>query len=337
MKLKHFIELLQRRIRRVTRAKKVSFVTLFQRSRRQGFVTSHEKLLRGRVPIVKRVKRILQRWMNSPGNMYSSPQKNKQTKRNIFLFCAVIVCCILLFSFKATIKNQLLKFDIFLLTNVQITGCLKTTPDKIREYAQVKYNSRLFAVDQQNLQKRLEKHPWIFKTEVTRRLPDTLVIALQEYVPRAIIQLGEKGKEKSFYVDREGTPFIELAVGQDMDFPVITGLERLNSVEGLKVQLVNIMEFLILTDKDDPNLPAQSVSQLHVDFREGITLFLVDFPFPIFLGKDNIQKQYYRLKKVVGFLYKERKRGVNINMIAYIRMDYLDKKVLVAHTAQVGQ
>ena len=84
-------------------------------------------------------------------------------------------------------------------------------------------------------------------------------------------------------------------------------------------------------------MPAQSVSQLHVDFREGITLFLVDFPFPIFLGKDNIQKQYYRLKKVVGFLYKERKRGVNINMIAYIRMDYLDKKVLVAHTAQVGQ
>ena len=57
----------------------------------------------------------------------------------------------------------------------------------------------------------------------------------------------------------------------------------------------------------------------------------------LFLGKGNIQNQYYRLKKVVGFIYKERKKGMNINSIAYIRMDYLDKKVLVAHTAQVGQ
>ncbi len=334
MELKRLIQSAQRRTRTVMKDINSIFIGLFRRSAKKRFITSHEKMF-GRRPVKKRVRRILNKWKNTQNNTYSSSQKSKLIKRTILLFCTLILCFILLYNFTGAIKKQILNFDLFRLTNIQVTGCLKTTPEKIKEYIQVRYNSSLIAIDPKNLKKRLETHAWIFRAKVTRRLPGTLLIALQEYMPKAIIQLGEK--EKLFYVDQTGNPFTVLKAGQDMDFPVITGLQGLNSTEVLKHKLSNIMKFLKLTDEDDPNLPVQSVSQIHVDPKEGTILFLVDFPFPIFLGKDNIQKKYNRLKKVVGFLYKERKRGMDINKIAYVRMDYSDKKVLVAHTAQADQ
>jgi len=333
--VKRFIELIQRRIRRRTKGKKFSVFSLFQRSRQQGFISSHEKLLSGKMPLTRRVGRVLHKWKNSRPDKYTPPRESKLTKRNIFLFCMAITCCILLFGFKGVLKNQLLKLDIFLLTNIKVTGCLKTTPDKIRDHALLKYNSRLFEIDPQKVAKRLEDLPWILRAKVTRKLPDTLVIDLQENIPKAMIQLGEK--KELFYVGQQGVPFVQLTAGQDMDFPMITGLERVNNIEDLKEPLFNILQFLKETNKDDPNLPAQAVSQLHFHPGEGTILFLVDFPFPIFLGKDNIQMKYNRLKKVVGFIYKEQKKGMNINTIAYIRMDYSDTKVLVAHTAQDSQ
>jgi len=311
---------------------------LFQRSKRRGFITSHERFMRARVPIIKRIKRIHYEWKNMANKKaYSSSRGNWLTRRNVFWACTSIIIFFLLFSFKGVVKKQLLSLDIFPLTKIEITGCQKTSREKIREYAGIKYNTTLLAMDPKSLRERLETHPWVLGAEVTRKLPDTLLIKLQEYVPKAIIQLGEE--EDFYYVDYCGTPFVQLEAGQDMDFPVITGLERMGGSEGegFKGKLLSIMEFLKSTDKDDANLPAQSVSQFHFDPRQGVILFLVDFPFPIFLGKDNIQNEYNRLRKVVGFLYKERKKGMKVNNIAYIRMDYSGKKVLVARTDQVDQ
>lgn len=335
MAKKRFIQSLHGRIKRATDGGNALFFNLLQRPKRQNFTTAHDKLLRGGVPIKKRVKRLFLKWKSPSSPKYSLVSKSRFTKARIAVFLTVISLCLVLFGFRGEIYKQVLKYDVFQLASVKVTGCLKTNPDEITQFLQVKYNSRLLAINPSDLEKRLEGHPWIYKAEVTRRLPDTLIIALQEYMPKAIMMLG--GKQDLYYVDQEGYPFIQLEVGQDMDFPVITGLEKFRAMPGLKQQLLDIIEFLEQTDRDDPNLPIQSVSQLHVDPKEGTILFLVDFPFPIFLGKENIQNKYNRLKKVVGFLYKERKKGMNINEIAYIRMDYLDKKVLVAHTAQVGQ
>ncbi len=326
---------MKKKNRKLTQGNNRSFAQLFQRPSRKGFVTNHEKLLRGRVPIGKRIKRLFSKWRNPVTKQYSPPKENKITKRKVYISCLLIFLFLVFVGFRGAIKKRLTELPLFLLTNIKVTGCLKTTPDIIRERTGTKYNSSLFAVEPGIVRKQLESHPWVYRADVTRRLPDTLVIVVQEYMPKAIIRLGDE--EKLYYVDQAGTPFVEVEAGQDMDFPVISGLEGLQSDENLQVFLLNIMSFIEKTDEDDPNLPAQSVSQLHVDSTQGTILFLVDFPFPIFLGKDNIQKKYNRLKKVVGFLYKERRKGLNVSNIAYIRMDYSGKKVLVAHTAQVDQ
>jgi len=266
----------------------------------------------------------------------SQEQLAGQTNRRpVFIVGCTLLIIVLLFGFGNIIKNQLLKLDVFLLKNIRVTGCLKTTPDSIRELSGLSINTPMFTIDLDSLDRRLKKHPWVRKAQIRRRPPDTLFIAIQEYEPKAILRYGEE--EELFYIDQDGTPFIEIKSGQNMDFPVITGLEKLDGSLDGKEKIKDVMAFLQKTDEDDPYLPSHSVSQLHIDPVDGTILFLVDFPFPIFLGKDNIQKKYNRLKKVVGFLYNERKKGMNLNKIAYIRMDYADNKVLVAHKGKVDQ
>lgn len=273
-----------------------------------------------------------------PSSLDSDSQEqpaDQAYRRPIFIVGCTLLTIVLLFGFGSIIKDQLLKLDVFLLKNIRVTGCLKTTPDSIRELSGLSINTPMFTIDLGDLDSRLKKHPWVRQTQIKRRLPDTLFITIQEYEPKAIRRYGEK--QELFYIDRNGTPFVEIESGQNMDFPVISGLEKLDSSPAGKEKIKDVMAFLQKTDKDNPYLPSHSVSQLHIDAEDGTILFLVDFPFPIFLGKDNIQKKYNRLKKVVGFLYNERKKGMNLNKIAYIRMDYADKKVLVAHKGKVDQ
>jgi len=356
MKNYQMIRRLQIRIAWLARQKRIPLVSkLLRPKRKKGYVHPHEKMLKGNMSILQRLKRYVRQWKQTkkPVGVYRPPQKSRLTKRKMMVWGGVLACLIMLFSSWGMIKEQLVRLDGFSLTTIRITGCVQTTTDKIREYGQIKYNSRLSAIDTLKIQKRLETHPWIEKAVVSKKFPDTLKIDIKEYCPAAVLQLAEGGKKELFYVDRWGTPFVQPEAGQDMDFPVITGLEALNREEGLRPQLQSLMEFLkLVSDRDDPNLPGQSVSQIHVDPQRGVMLFLVDFPFPIILGKGDlglengektdqkskevVKKRYKQLKKVIGFLYQERKR-MNMNSIAYVRMDYADEKVLVAHTEQVSQ
>ena len=72
-------------------------------------------------------------------------------------------------------------------------------------------------------------------------------------------------------------------------------------------------------------LPIQAVSEVHIDPREGLVIYLVDRPFPVYLGKDRLQTKYFRLVKVLEQLYAKKQ----VDAVKEIRMDYSNDKVLV--------
>ena len=86
--------------------------------------------------------------------------------------------------------------------------------------------------------------------------------------------------------------------------------------------------FLKYASRGDALLPKQNVSEVHVTDEGNIIVFLVDRPFPIYLGKGNIRTKYYRLAKVLHKLYKRHLFAET----TYIRMDYAVNKVLVGKT-----
>lgn len=216
--------------------------------------------------------------------------------------------------------------------NVTIDGCHVTTPAEIRELGEIRYHTNLFTINTAKLEAILVRHPWISEVSVDRIWPNKLQIHVVEHVPEALILQGEPGKEELYYMDNRGVAFIAVKHGQDLDYPVITGIGNFPDKDKRKEILDDVLRFLKLVKSNNPNLPAQSISEIHLDKTEGMVIYLVDYPFPIFFGTDGVGKKYKQLQEVLGVLYKNRKEGMQISQVEYIRMDYLTNKVLVAQS-----
>jgi len=79
-------------------------------------------------------------------------------------------------------------------------------------------------------------------------------------------------------MNRDGKVFIRVGAGMDIDLPVITGLERVKEEERRRQALTDILGFLRQTQKNNPNLPMQAVSEMHVNDIGELVIFLVEYP-----------------------------------------------------------
>ncbi len=222
--------------------------------------------------------------------------------------------------------------DYFRITKIAVEGCLNSTPDKIRNASGVKVSSSLFSADEKLITAQVKKESlWVDEVTVSRNWPDTLILQVHEYKPYALVTVSRGEHSQLYYLDRKGNIFVKTDYGMDLDYPVITGLENEVDSEGVLTELEAPLELLRLVGTNNPNLPVQSISEVHVDEEEGLTIYLVEHPFPIFFGDSDIRKKYFRLRKVLEMLYKPRKTGMEIGRVAYIKMDYIKDKVIVGY------
>lgn len=221
--------------------------------------------------------------------------------------------------------------DLFFIKKIEIKGYGVTSPSQIKKIAGLDYTTSMFAVDPDLLAKKLASHDWIRSAEVKKVWPHELHIQIHEHNAAALLVGGVAGYEKMVYINSRGENIAPVNPGDDLDFPVIT-IEN-GFVGEKKDELFNdAVYFLRLVAGNNPNLPAQSVSEIHLNSSDGIVIRLVDFPFPIYFGEGEVKKKYRQLREVLAVLYKKRKDKTDISQISYIRMEYYHNKVLVAQS-----
>ncbi len=221
-------------------------------------------------------------------------------------------------------------WSYFRIHEIEINGCLMTAPGSLRKFANISYEMNMLTLDPKAMQERLQMHPWIVRAEVKRIWPDGLAVFVKEYRPHALI--AQAGEEGFSYLDRNGRIFAAVVPGQELDFPVITGLDAFNTIEERERLLGEATSFLYLAGRNNPNLPAQNISEIHFNSDGDLILYLVEQPFPIYFGKGDIKRKYYQLRRVLEVLYRKRKGKAIIDNVAYIHMDYQENKVLVARS-----
>jgi hypothetical protein len=133
-----------------------------------------------------------------------------------------------------------------------------------------------------------------------------------------------------FYLDDSGQIIAAANPSQELDFPVITGLENysFDTTDSTPVSkpLQDVFELLKLANSNNPILPQQNISDIHITEQGELILYLLDRPFPIYLGTEGkISTRYYRLVKVLKDLYKTRE----FSEVLYIRLDYQKDTILV--------
>lgn len=210
----------------------------------------------------------------------------------------------------------------FQVTSIKIQGCKKTDKDLIFRRSGIDIYTNLLSLDVEDVKKRLESHEWIKQGVIKRDWPNGLIISVKERVPVVMANL----EDGLYYLDEKGIAFAAVSPPDDMDFPVITGLSDKDMAEDVRdTQIADALTFVRHAGRGDAILPKQNISEINLGPDGELTLFLVNRPFPIHLGKGKMRTKSYRLAKVLYWLYKKKEFAST----AYIRMDYQNDRVLV--------
>ena len=291
----------------------------------------HEK--QQRRSLLKKLNLYWSRQKDRGATSYQSAPEPKGRRRILLIVCLVGGALLFFNSGGFRLFGLLLEdLDYFRITEIRVEGCRNSAPDQIRAASGVTVSDSLFSVDEMKITENVRKESlWVDQISVARHWPDTLILRVREFTPHALIALGDADRAELYYLDKNGNAFIKTAIGMDLDFPVITGLEDAGELDTVPTELDAPLDLLRLAGTNNPNLPVQSISELHVDDQDGLVLYLVEHPFPIFFGDGDIRKKYVRLRKVLEMLYKPRRTGMDIGRVAYIKMDYLKDKVIVGY------
>jgi cell division protein FtsQ len=226
--------------------------------------------------------------------------------------------------------NALTSFSYLQVSAVRIHGAGVIEPGRIKELAGIVENhASMLTVDQEVAARRILADPWISQATVKRDWLDMAVdITITENRPMALVnRRGDGGGPVLWYADARGDGFLPMKVGQDADYPVISGLDFLPDEQAKKEALTTIMALLkkaahITKDATQKNLylTTPAISEILVTPEKKLVLFLVDYPFPIFLGKDT-EKQFKYLADALEKLYGSMK-NLNITEIVAIELGY---------------
>ncbi len=88
----------------------------------------------------------------------------------------------------------------------------------------VKKGAPLLSVDLEDIDRRLRRSPWIRKVSLKKRFPDTLMIKIEEAVPKALLRI----KKRLYLIDADGRILERIRGGNTLFLPVIRDINPKN-------------------------------------------------------------------------------------------------------------
>jgi len=195
--------------------------------------------------------------------------------------------------------QMLLDSGYFGVQQIRVEQQERVTEGDILDASDIKVGDSLFDLELHMIGRKIEEHPWIARADVERSFPDHVVIRVVEREARAIIDLGYL-----YYVDSEGEVFKMLDADDQLDYPVITGIDRQYLLDNpdqtqgclnLALQLMDELGSRELFNLDD-------VSEIHYDQQEGIILHTRIGGVPVRMGKVGFNVKLNRLEKIYSDL-----------------------------------
>jgi cell division protein FtsQ len=174
----------------------------------------------------------------------------------------------------------------FLVQTVKVVGCKVLTREEVLTIAKVPLFKSIFKVELPAIEKRVEALPLVRQAQVSRIFPSTIVIAIQERKPLALIS--NAGLHP---VDEEGIILPPLQAARHTrapavyDVPVLSGNAILKTKEGGQLaphgrQAIDFLASLRSTNA----MLYHSVSELSINSQGALTLYMMEGGVPVYMG-----------------------------------------------------
>ena len=203
---------------------------------------------------------------------------------------ATIVCIIVGYGFYRFGHYMVTESDMFKLKSIQVVGNKYIEKKEILKLADLKTGIRLFQINPDSITKRILQNPYFEGASVSRSLPSTLVIAVQERQPVAYLV-----DVRVYMVDRTGIilrkkPGMSLA-----NYPLITGLSVRELLQDRK-PLKDALKLLSRIQEVDSQI-LDFVSEVHIDRKKAPCLYLIRGGALVELGFENTYRKIFLLSE----------------------------------------
>ena len=223
--------------------------------------------------------------------------------------------------------QMLLESGYFGVKQVRVEHQVRVSEGDILDASDIEIGDSLFDLELHMIGLKIEEHAWIAKAEVERSFPDQVVIRVVEREARAIIDL-----DYLYYVDRAGEVFKMLDAGDELDFPVITGIDRQYLLDNpdktqdsvnLALQLMDALESRTLFNLDD-------ISEIHFEEQEGLVMHTRIGGVPVRMGKQGFDTKLNRLESIYDDLEPR------LMALKYIDLNVTDRVIVKLDVKRTG-
>jgi len=181
----------------------------------------------------------------------------------------------------------------FFVREIQVRGGEKVGGDEIVAMAGLRQGMNIWKIEPGGIEKKVAKHPWVRRVLVRRDFPRRIVIEVEERTPKAIVALGQL-----YYVDADGVVFKEVGAGENVNFPLLTGLrpEQLAKANpALRGKIQDAVRLADLMAKD-----AHTLSEIHFDGSGRLVVYTTAFPVALKMGWGEWDAKLKRLDRVLA-------------------------------------
>jgi cell division septal protein FtsQ len=245
-------------------------------------------------------------------------------RRRMWLAAAGVVVCVCAFALyewgdqlktrAAAARAFVLDSPYFYVREIQVRGGNKVGGSEIVAMAGLRHGMNLWKIQPTVIEKKIAKHPWVRRVLVRREFPRRVVIEVEERKPKAIVAIG-----KLYYVDGDGVVFKEVGDGENVEFPLLTGLrpdELTATNPAIRNRIQDAIRLGELMAKD-----SHALSEIHFESSERLVLYTTAFPVALHMGSGDWQSKLQRLDRVLA-LWKGHE-----NRLASLDMSFRDQVV----------
>ena len=163
----------------------------------------------------------------------------------------------------------LLHSSRFNVAKVAVSATSHAPQAELKRIADKARGRNIFALDLSKLQGEMEKVRWVKVATLRRVVPDRLMVAIEERVPRGLALF----RGRVSLIDEEGAPIdLYTGAGEFADFPIFTGLDDARP-ERSRLQVSRGFAFLVYLEETHPGFVGEiSEIDLSREDRLGLTL-----------------------------------------------------------------
>jgi cell division protein FtsQ len=221
----------------------------------------------------------------------------------------------------ASLREFVTENPYFSVREIQVRGGDKVSGNEIVAIAGLRRGMSIWSIDLAGIRKKIAEHPWVRRVVVRREFPRRVVIEVEERRPRAIVALS-----KLYYIDQDGVVFKEVGPGEDVKFPLLTGLRTEQLTGADPSTRKRIQEALRLAEMMAQR--SHTLSEIHFAKPDRLVVYTTAYPIALHLGWGDWAEKLNRMERLLALW-----RG-NEERLGSLDMSFRDQVVARLRRAQ---